>query len=399
MNFDLGKFRFHFAGEWDPVATYTQNDVVRYGGNLYVYVNVTSSASVNPETTSHWGLMLKGFNFRNQFTPNTSYKLGEGVSFGGKVFVCIMDTDGTPACDPPNATYWSQFVDGLQWEGEYSPTATYQKNDIVSYGGSSYIARGTMTGVTPVKGLDWDSFVGGISNRGVFDPAVQYIKDDLVQYGPNLYLALKNSLGVVPTDTLSWGLYLQGTSFKGTWVSTKSYYMNDLVSFGANLYRSKIEQINVLPTTANSWDLIVSGIVYKGTWGLTTQYGDGDVVLYGGSLYRAKGAPVRGSQPINALDWDKLIGGFSYRGSWVSGVEYFPGDVVTDGVSSFVATTGFTSGLSIAADGSKWDYLVRGATGVPVCTSADNGKVLKVISGNPVWSSSTGFIGFVEMVM
>ena len=32
---DLGKLRFHFAGEYDAAQNYEVNDVVKYGGNVY----------------------------------------------------------------------------------------------------------------------------------------------------------------------------------------------------------------------------------------------------------------------------------------------------------------------------------------------------------------------------
>ena len=34
---DLGKLRFHFAGDWNQATTYESNDIVKYGGNVYVY--------------------------------------------------------------------------------------------------------------------------------------------------------------------------------------------------------------------------------------------------------------------------------------------------------------------------------------------------------------------------
>ena len=37
---DLGKLRFHFAGEWSSGTTYEINDIVKYGGNVYVYSNI-----------------------------------------------------------------------------------------------------------------------------------------------------------------------------------------------------------------------------------------------------------------------------------------------------------------------------------------------------------------------
>ena len=34
---DLGKLRFSFAGEYNNSTVYESNDIVKYGGNVYVY--------------------------------------------------------------------------------------------------------------------------------------------------------------------------------------------------------------------------------------------------------------------------------------------------------------------------------------------------------------------------
>jgi len=41
---DLGKLRFNFAGDWNVATTYESNDVVRYGGNIYVYSNLVRTS-------------------------------------------------------------------------------------------------------------------------------------------------------------------------------------------------------------------------------------------------------------------------------------------------------------------------------------------------------------------
>ena len=47
---DLGKLRFHFAGTYDAATEYEMNDIVKYGGNVYVYANVTKQQEIYPQT-------------------------------------------------------------------------------------------------------------------------------------------------------------------------------------------------------------------------------------------------------------------------------------------------------------------------------------------------------------
>ena len=108
---DLGKLRFYFAGEYSPTTTYEVNDVVKYGGNVYVYTSVVAAAGVLPTNTANWGLMLKGINFEGVYNPATAYQVGDGVAHGGRVYIAIANSTGQV---PPNPTYWSQFADGIQ---------------------------------------------------------------------------------------------------------------------------------------------------------------------------------------------------------------------------------------------------------------------------------------------
>jgi len=60
---DLGKLRFYFAGNWANSTVYEQNDVVKYGGNVYVYsYNLKTSGNV-PTNSTYWRLMLEGLSF------------------------------------------------------------------------------------------------------------------------------------------------------------------------------------------------------------------------------------------------------------------------------------------------------------------------------------------------
>ena len=64
---DLGKLRFHFAGVYDATTEYEMNDIVKYGGNVYVYSNVTRTTGNIPTDTAYWTLMVEGFKFRQVY--------------------------------------------------------------------------------------------------------------------------------------------------------------------------------------------------------------------------------------------------------------------------------------------------------------------------------------------
>ena len=45
---DLGKLRFFWAGEYNSATVYEQNDVIKYGGNVYVYTYTLAEAGHVP---------------------------------------------------------------------------------------------------------------------------------------------------------------------------------------------------------------------------------------------------------------------------------------------------------------------------------------------------------------
>ena len=85
---DLGKLRFHFAGEWSSTTTYEINDIVKYGGNVYVYSNIARANGNLPTDDAYWALMVEGFKFRSDWDSTTQYRDSER----SKVFIKITKT-------------------------------------------------------------------------------------------------------------------------------------------------------------------------------------------------------------------------------------------------------------------------------------------------------------------
>jgi hypothetical protein len=134
---DLGKLRFYWADSWSSATEYELNDVVKYGGNAYVYTNAVATTGNLPTNTTYFKTMVEGINFLGVYSSGTAYRPGDAVTHGGNLYLCENPSTGNT---PPNATYWSKLASGIQYEGVFSSSGTYQKDDIVSYGGSVYIA-------------------------------------------------------------------------------------------------------------------------------------------------------------------------------------------------------------------------------------------------------------------
>ena len=205
---DLGKIRFSYQGTYNPATEYETNDVVKYGGNVYVYINATSSTGNVPTNTTFWSLMVEGFKFQGSWSGSTAYKVGDAVAFGGTIYLAVSDNTNQ---QPPNITYWSKFIEGLQYEGIYSGSTQYQKSDVVRYGNNIYVSLQTTLGNIPTNTTYWDLLVEGINFEGAYNGSSTYQINDIVSYGGSSYIAILETTGNNPTDPTYWAILANGT--------------------------------------------------------------------------------------------------------------------------------------------------------------------------------------------
>jgi hypothetical protein len=58
--FNLGKIRFTYKGAYSGATEYQLNDVVKYQGSSYVYINQVAGSGNNPGNTTYWSKMTDG---------------------------------------------------------------------------------------------------------------------------------------------------------------------------------------------------------------------------------------------------------------------------------------------------------------------------------------------------
>ena len=86
----LGRLKFKWQGDWVTGTDYIKDDVVRYGGNVYVAVaNHTADADFYVDlTATRWQLMVAGQDWKNAWAPSTVYKVNDIVAYGPSAFIC-----------------------------------------------------------------------------------------------------------------------------------------------------------------------------------------------------------------------------------------------------------------------------------------------------------------------
>jgi hypothetical protein len=304
---DLGKFRFDYRGAYSGATTYERNDVVTYGGNVYVYKLTNATSGNLPTNSAFWDLMVEGFNYRGIWSNETQYLISDLVSYGGKIYIALRDTEG----DNPvtsNAD-WSVFVDGIQYEGAYSGVTAYQKGDVVKYGGNIWIATNNSTNSTPTTGnSNWEILIYGVEWKGGYSALTAYKVNDIVSYGGKAYINILASTGVVPTNTTNWAIFSQGFQWEGTWSSLTSYQAGDVVGYGGLVYVAIADSLNSAPTDPLYWAVLIEGIAWKGSYNALTTYNKNDIVSYGGSSWIAK-QNTTGNTPALGANWDVLAAG------------------------------------------------------------------------------------------
>ena len=330
--FKLGRIRFVWKGQWVTGTTYYKDDVIRFGGKVYLcQIGHTASADFNTDldiNPTKWNLMADGQRWRDEWAVGTVYEEGDLVKYGGTIYVCI---DGHTSAATitlgleANSGDWNQFVEGTDWKGAWTVSTRYKLNDIVRYGGINYIC---ITGHTSAA---------------------------------TVALGLENS-------SANWQVYSQGQEYLGTWVTATRYKLNDIVKYGAGLWICTTQHTAGATFAGDSanWAQYVEGLEYESTWNPATAYQPGDVVKYGGNNYVSKTQHTNSNPLTGTLDWDLFSEGLSFQQTWAGGTSYKIGEVVTHGGNNYVAIADSPSNTYTvtAVTGSNDRFTVSDTTGM-----------------------------------
>ena len=86
--FKLGRIRFIWKGAWASSTEYLKDDIVRYGGRTYVAVRGHTASSNFYNDEDHWNKFSDGTEWKNDWTTGTFYKENDIVAYGGILYIC-----------------------------------------------------------------------------------------------------------------------------------------------------------------------------------------------------------------------------------------------------------------------------------------------------------------------
>jgi len=249
------------------------------------------------------------------------------------------------------------------WRGEWSNAVAYKRDDVVGYGGSSFVCIVSHTSAslfrTDLNNQDlannvpdprWIKMTDGRAWRDQWSQSNVYDPGDIVAYGGNLYLCVvaHTSSSIFDSDLSNWAIYSVQINWRDEWSISTRYGVNDVVRYGGIVYRCTLGHTSAdlnsgLEADQDKWEIYYSNEEYRGNWSIGERYRENDLVKFGGSVYRCKkeNTPVDDSTINFDQDefWELKFPGYQFRGEWNDETTYRFGDVVRNGGWLFYSLT------------------------------------------------------------
>tara|TARA_Y200000002_G_scaffold368138_1_gene360884 strand:- start:15406 stop:19107 length:3702 start_codon:yes stop_codon:yes gene_type:complete len=361
-DFILGRLKFHFKGDWATTTVYIKDDVVRHGGNTFVaMVNHTGGTFATDLASVKWKKMAAGQEWKGAWAATTVYKVDDVVQWGGSTYVC--NTAHTSQSDLyDDNSKWTSFVPGFNWTGTYAAATAYKVNDLAKYGANVYICTVEHTSASTIDTSKFNVFVSGLEFEDSYNSATAYQAGDIVTYGGYNYLAEQQSTGQTPYNNATyWKVLTTGFKMVGTYAGGTAYKTGDVVRYGGHTYVAKTDATGIVPTTTATWDKLNEGLTWRNTWASTTEYAPGDGVVYGSSSYIAVSAhtAATANRPDNdsgGTYWNLLAEGDS---NYVTTTR---GDLLTRNATQNIRLGIGTTGSTLVSDGTDISWAVPGTS-------------------------------------
>ncbi len=206
--------------------------------------------------------------------------------------------------------------------------------------------------------------------KGPWITGTAYTKDDIVQYGGKSYVCLIghtaaadfntdleniNTQTVPNTPAPRWELWIDGYDWRNVWQSTTLYNLGDLVRYGSIVYRCVDSHISqaILEDDQSKWIVYSSADEWKYNWQVATRYKVNDIVRYRGIVYRCTEGHVSAGTSNLGLEndqskWEIVSRSDSWQEDWLVNNRYLRDDIVRYGGNVFRCTTGHLSAPTAA---------------------------------------------------
>jgi len=307
----------------------------------------------------------------------------------------------------------------FNWTGEWQPSKSYLIDDLIKFGGNSYVAVTNHTSVATTADFyttdlaKWNVHVEGIANKGEWVTNTYYRVNDIVKFGNVQYrvTTAHTSAGTF-IDLSKCAEYVAGFKAEGEWSISTQYQAGDVVNYNGSSYVALTTSLagNIPPNNVaigtdiagKQWQVLADGLAGAAVTYVDGTYYRGQLAQYGGNIYRHKLGITTNVAPlaigdtnnpgvgIGASVWDLLVQGFKFTGGYVTSFDYHPGHVARWGSDSYVAIGNSFKGIQPNTGiGTQWEVLASGDSSAALTTKGD---ILTFNSGNVrIGIGSTGY--------
>ena len=423
---DFSKWELMFdgqewRGDWQTDTDYGIGNIVKYNGYIYRCTgNHTSVILANlglPNDIANWTLLATTYDWKNTWTTNFDYNLGDVVRYNGIVYICVekhksslLESLGLEA----DQASWAVVVTSDNWATDWTIETRYKVNDIVRYGGIAYrCIEGHTSADTIILGLEddqakWEPLIDGIEYKFTWLSGVRYKANDIVKVDSALYICITDHYSTTfDGNNENWQIWMPGIGYENLWNSVEQYDIGDIVLYGGYTYLSLTRNISSPPYVdgqiqdSGDWEIITTGYRHMGEWDINTEYKTGDVVRHGGYLYIAIDDSLTTFPDSDIARWNVVIPGFKFRAEWTDGdnpgdiVTYYPGDVVTYKGTAYTCINRHDSSSSdsrpdldlLQDDQDYWELISKGSQNNVLAEVGDmkvyESEIVRLPIGNP----------------
>jgi len=255
------------------------------------------------------------------------------------------------------------------WKGDWTTSIFYTKDDIVRYGGKSYVClvghtassnfytdlNYINTATEPdIAAPKWTLWFDGYAWKSSWNYSTFYNQGDVVRFNGYLYLCITshtstaniNSMSGLTTDSSNWSVYLKTDYWTGEWIVTTAYQKGDIARYGGTIYRCIITHQSdpLIGFPSWGWEIVTQGIDYKSSWASSTVYKAYDLVKYGANIWKCTTDHTSAST-FTPANWTIYVPGVTFRNNWNNATSYIPGDIVGYGGYNYTSNTHNTNSV------------------------------------------------------
>ena len=296
-----------YVGAWTNGYRYKKNDLVRNGPDLYICsTGHTASSTIDP---LKWTLWMPGFEFANSWSSSTIYQPGDVVNYGGYVYASLSlnNQNNTPSTDAVN---WTLVTTGYNFRNDWTNGTAYKIGDVVRVNGVLYEAvadstsqnpaeftfnttytasgsSGTTLKVASTTGLTLGHIVTGISfSLGQTVQSVSNSTTLILNRAPDRTPLNGEALVFVGLNNAYWKIVSPSVFWRNAWDDNTFYNTGDLVVLKNNTYlcvrahSSALEAISRPDETPHLWVEYIAHARNNAleTLGDISTYSDGETI-------------------------------------------------------------------------------------------------------------------------